>query len=204
VRRERGLATLLAIAGEAAAGKGRVLLVEGPAGIGKSRLLEELRAHAQDSGTLALTARGGELEREFPFGVVRQLLEGTVGGPRAQVALMLGGAQRRGEQDGLVLQPAREVAQEAQRRGVAPVPGPAARRRRARELPRPCGPPAGRRSGPGLHRGMPARHGGNPLLLGQLLAALGAERGLPDAEYVGVVRQIGPRAVSRGVLLRLA
>ena len=46
--------------------------------------------------------------------------------------------------------------------------------------------------------------GGNPLLLGQLLTALEADGVRPDAGSAGAVHDIGPRAVSRGVLLRLA
>ncbi len=46
--------------------------------------------------------------------------------------------------------------------------------------------------------------GGNPLLVGQLLAALADERVTPDAAHAAEVRAIGPRAVSRTVLLRLA
>ncbi len=45
---------------------------------------------------------------------------------------------------------------------------------------------------------------GNPLLLRQLLTALAGEHIAPDAEHAASVRAIGPRAVSRTVLLRLA
>ena len=51
-------------------------MVEGPPGIGKSSLLAAARALARD--LRVLSARGGELEREFPFGIVRQLLEPVV------------------------------------------------------------------------------------------------------------------------------
>ncbi|MDX6644243.1 MAG: hypothetical protein QOD76_2205 [Solirubrobacteraceae bacterium] len=60
---------------KARSGEGTLLAVEGPAGIGKTRLLAAARASASESGMEVLTARGSELEREFPFGVVRQLLE---------------------------------------------------------------------------------------------------------------------------------
>ena len=66
---------------DARAGEGRLAVVEGPAGIGKTRLLDEARAAADGLGLEVLHARGGELERDFGFGVVRQLLE-----PRAAVA----------------------------------------------------------------------------------------------------------------------
>jgi DNA-binding CsgD family transcriptional regulator len=56
-------------------GKGSTLVVEGPAGIGKTVLLGAARDSAQSEGFLVLRARGAELEREFAFGVVRQLVE---------------------------------------------------------------------------------------------------------------------------------
>src|SRR6185295_4665728 len=46
--------------------------------------------------------------------------------------------------------------------------------------------------------------GGNPLLLRQLLTALEADHVRPDAGHAGVVLEIGPRAVSRTVIMRLA
>ncbi|MFF3404520.1 AAA family ATPase [Streptomyces sp. NPDC002659] len=56
-------------------GGGGLLLVEGPAGIGKSRLLAQVRAAALEAGASVVWARGTQLEREFAFGVVRQLFE---------------------------------------------------------------------------------------------------------------------------------
>ena len=66
----RRIATAL---GTVVAGRGGVLIVEGPAGIGKTRLLRELRAQAVTAGFQAFDARAGLLEREFGFGLVRQL-----------------------------------------------------------------------------------------------------------------------------------
>lgn len=57
----------------ASVGDGDVVLVEGPAGIGKSTLLEFAAQLASAQGLVVLKARGGELEQEFSFGVVRQL-----------------------------------------------------------------------------------------------------------------------------------
>jgi DNA-binding CsgD family transcriptional regulator len=54
---------------------GRALVIEGAAGVGKSRLLEEARVLASDVGLRVLNARATELEAGFPFGVVRQLFE---------------------------------------------------------------------------------------------------------------------------------
>jgi DNA-binding CsgD family transcriptional regulator len=53
--------------------RGEVALIEGPAGIGKTVLLDVLASRASVAGTRILRARGGELERDDPFGVVAQL-----------------------------------------------------------------------------------------------------------------------------------
>ena len=59
-------------------GDGGVLVIQGVAGIGKSALLQVLCQHATDQGVQTLSARASELEREFGFGVVRQLLEARI------------------------------------------------------------------------------------------------------------------------------
>ena len=51
------------------------MLVEGAPGIGKSRLLGAACETADSLGLHVLRARGGELERDFSYGVVRQLFE---------------------------------------------------------------------------------------------------------------------------------
>jgi len=56
-------------------GRGRLLAIEGPPGIGKTSLIRETRLLGQHAGMEVLAARGSELERTFSFGVVRQLLE---------------------------------------------------------------------------------------------------------------------------------
>lgn len=61
------------------AGAGSVVLLAGEAGIGKSALLAHARRVAGETGMRVLHARGGELEREFAYGVVRQLFEHPVG-----------------------------------------------------------------------------------------------------------------------------
>jgi DNA-binding CsgD family transcriptional regulator len=63
-----------AIAG-AEGGVGALVVIEGPPGIGKSALLGAARVEAEGRGVRSLYARGGELERGFPYGVARQLLE---------------------------------------------------------------------------------------------------------------------------------
>lgn len=80
-----------------AAGEGRLLTFEGPAGAGKTRLLDRTRRTASDRGMQVLAARGGELERDFAYGVVRQLLERTVATADRQVrARLLAGPARHG------------------------------------------------------------------------------------------------------------
>lgn len=81
LEREREVGTLAARIAAAAAGEGCLVAVEGPAGIGKSRLLAEGRRLAGEAGMRVLTARGGELEREFPFGIARQLFEPVIADP---------------------------------------------------------------------------------------------------------------------------
>jgi DNA-binding CsgD family transcriptional regulator len=59
-------------------GEGSTILVEGPAGTGKSTLVAAAGDRARDAGLRVLRARGSELEREFGFGVMRQLFEGVL------------------------------------------------------------------------------------------------------------------------------
>jgi DNA-binding CsgD family transcriptional regulator len=74
--REAELATLSAAVADACAGRGTFVLVEGPAGIGKTTLLRAACAGRPDEpGFRTLTARGLALERDFPYGIVRQLIE---------------------------------------------------------------------------------------------------------------------------------
>jgi DNA-binding SARP family transcriptional activator len=54
------------------------VLIEGPAGIGKTRLLDELARLSGDAGARVLVAHGSPLEQSFGYGVVRQLLESAV------------------------------------------------------------------------------------------------------------------------------
>ncbi|HZB77041.1 MAG TPA: AAA family ATPase, partial [Solirubrobacteraceae bacterium] len=80
LERDAELAALDAAVAAAAAGSGRLVVIGGPAGIGKSGLLADLRVRAEGS-LLVLAARASELEREFGFGVVRQLFEGIAADP---------------------------------------------------------------------------------------------------------------------------
>jgi DNA-binding CsgD family transcriptional regulator len=74
------------------AGAGRLVVIEGEAGIGKSRLLATLRGLGGRGGCTVLFARGSELEQDITFGVIRQLFEAELAGADA--------AQRRRWLDG--------------------------------------------------------------------------------------------------------
>jgi DNA-binding CsgD family transcriptional regulator len=274
LERDRELESLRAALAEAAGGEGRLALVEGPAGIGKSRLLAELRSAAAEEDVRVLAARGSELEREFPFGVVRQLFEPALHDEDARERWLDGaaaparaifeagelGAESAGSDatfaalhglywltanvaaDGPVLlsvddlhwcdrpslrflaylvrrledmpalvgatlrstdpgtDPAliAEISHEPAVRSVAPGPLSASAvtemvRARLRE---------------DAHERFCAAcarvTGGNPLLLRQLLTSLEADGVEPVSGNVDVVADIGPRAVSRTVQLRLA
>jgi DNA-binding CsgD family transcriptional regulator len=90
--RELELEQLEQLLGRAREGSGGAVVFEGPAGIGKSSLLVAARTVAEPEFRV-LSARGSELERELPFGVVRQLLEPVVVGSSAdERELLLAGA----------------------------------------------------------------------------------------------------------------
>ena len=75
LERSEGLARIESALADARAGRGRFVVIEGPAGIGKTALLAAARTAAADGGMRVLRSRGTELERDFAFGVVRQLFE---------------------------------------------------------------------------------------------------------------------------------
>ncbi|HYG95826.1 MAG TPA: AAA family ATPase [Solirubrobacterales bacterium] len=78
----------------ACAGEGSLLVVEGPAGIGKTALLGAAAEQATERGMTVLRARGGVLEQQLEYGVVRQLVEKPVlrASPERQAELLAGPA----------------------------------------------------------------------------------------------------------------
>ena len=83
LEREAELAALRAAVESARNGDGQLVVIEGAAGIGKTRLLSETRSLA--SQFEVLSSRGGELESDFAFGIVRQLFEGPLVSAGAEV-----------------------------------------------------------------------------------------------------------------------
>jgi energy-coupling factor transporter ATP-binding protein EcfA2 len=75
LERDKELAALAAAITDGAAGRGSFVLVEGPAGIGKTTLLRAASTLRGPARVQVLTARGLSLERDFPYGIARQLIE---------------------------------------------------------------------------------------------------------------------------------
>ncbi|MDQ3722233.1 MAG: AAA family ATPase [Actinomycetota bacterium] len=95
LERESELGQLAARVDAAVAGQGSVVALEGEAGIGKSALLACAVQRAAGAGMRVLSARGGELEQDFGYGVVRQLFDAPLlAMAPCERALVLSGAAR--------------------------------------------------------------------------------------------------------------
>jgi DNA-binding CsgD family transcriptional regulator len=263
---------LVGLVERASAGHPAVALVEGPAGIGKSRLLLATRERARAAGFRTLLARGSDLERGLPFGVVRQLFEpalidhehrerwlsgsavaasrvfdpAEVGNPSADAGFsVLYGlswltANAAADRPLLLaiddlhwcdraslrfiaylvrrLEDLRVLVAATVRAGEPHVDSrmlgeiaqdPAAVSVRPAELSEEAVSELVRlRLGAGAEtsfvRACHRSTGGNPLLLHEVLKTMQSDGVRPDALHADVIRDIGPRAVSRSVLLRLA
>ncbi|HVL85399.1 MAG TPA: AAA family ATPase [Pseudonocardia sp.] len=95
LERRNELAVIEAAVARVPDGRGGTLVIEGPAGVGKTRLLGVARTLAGDRDMLVLSARASPLEREFAFGVVRGLLEPALraADPADRARLLAGAAQ---------------------------------------------------------------------------------------------------------------
>lgn len=89
--RELGeLSTAIAAVGE---GRGHAIGIEAAAGLGKTRLLAEARARGSEADFRVFTGRATELEQDFPFALVRQMLgPEVVGLPDAERERVFEGA----------------------------------------------------------------------------------------------------------------
>jgi DNA-binding CsgD family transcriptional regulator len=94
LERSAELAALDEAIAAASASEGRLVLLEGAGGIGKTLLLGMGMSRAQAQGLAVLRARGGELERQFPFGVALQLFEPYLSSasPRERSRVLAGAA----------------------------------------------------------------------------------------------------------------
>ncbi|MGH3196109.1 MAG: AAA family ATPase [Streptosporangiaceae bacterium] len=78
------LAVIAAAIESACSGSGSALLMEGVAGIGKTRLLTHACEQAARAGMTVLAARAAEFEDGYAWGVVRQLFEAEMRAGRGQ------------------------------------------------------------------------------------------------------------------------
>jgi DNA-binding CsgD family transcriptional regulator len=272
LERDHELEVLDRVVEDALAGDAVVALLEGPAGIGKSSLLAQARAKAAAAGFQVLSARGSDLERESPYGVVRQLFESPLLDPVCRARWLTGSAEpaarvfapaeddantspgsfgvlhglfwlaANAAADGplclsiddlqwcdpaslrflaylerrleglkvLVVTAARVDDSDAESRLILDIAhDPAAvaiglsalsEDGSAQVVRDRLGPDAEPPFCAACHRAT----GGNPLLLRELLKTMQAENIQPDAAHADAIAEVGPRAVSRTVLLRLS
>ena len=78
LERDEELAVIDRWLSDAGEGRGRIALVLGGAGLGKSALLDQAAGRAATGGLAVLRARGSELERGLPFGLATQLFASTL------------------------------------------------------------------------------------------------------------------------------
>jgi len=102
--RERELAVLSRAIDHAATGRLHVVTIEGPAGIGKSRLAAEALTRASAAGFETLSAAAGPLERDLSYAPVVQALRPLLDGSPARRRLLTDGLSDLGRLfDGLEL-----------------------------------------------------------------------------------------------------
>ncbi|HUC07782.1 MAG TPA: AAA family ATPase, partial [Solirubrobacterales bacterium] len=92
LERDAELATVESLVLAANEGTGQLLMVEGQAGAGKSTVLAATADLGVEQSMRVLRARGGEYERDFPYGVVRQLFEVLLSDEPRRAKLLTGSA----------------------------------------------------------------------------------------------------------------
>jgi DNA-binding CsgD family transcriptional regulator len=105
LEREQDLRRIMTALASARSGTGGVVALEGSAGIGKTRLLRRAIELAGERDVATISARGGQMETAFAFGVARQLFEPVLAaaeererkalldGAAAAAAWLVGGGQ---------------------------------------------------------------------------------------------------------------
>ncbi len=99
VGRALELADLSALIEDAARGQGRVVFIEGEAGVGKTRLVNAVLAQAREHGFETFLGVAGELEQRRPFGLIAECLgirTGAREARRAEIARLLLGPASEG------------------------------------------------------------------------------------------------------------
>src|SRR3954453_4484400 len=94
LEREHELEAIRRTLAGSAQGAGGLVVIDGPAGVGQTALLDPPLAIAQEENLLVLRARGAELERAFGFGIVRQLFDDVLRGGAFDPATLFTGAAR--------------------------------------------------------------------------------------------------------------
>jgi len=94
LERERELGLLERCLADAERARGRLVVVDGPAGIGKTSLLRATTELARGRGFTVFAARGAPLEQNFSYGAVRQVFEplSLPTGGRAEDDILTGAA----------------------------------------------------------------------------------------------------------------
>lgn len=92
LEREPEIAAIERLLDSSRSAAGGLLIAEGPAGAGKTSLLDVCGELAAEREMRGLLARGGEYERDFPYGVVRQLFEPLLVDEAARDRLLSGSA----------------------------------------------------------------------------------------------------------------
>jgi DNA-binding CsgD family transcriptional regulator/tetratricopeptide (TPR) repeat protein len=92
LERDEELEAIERLLAAAEGGSGGVIVIEGEAGAGKTSLLGAAAEMAAQREMLVLRARGGEYERDFPYGVVRQLFEPVLRDRDRRAGLLSGSA----------------------------------------------------------------------------------------------------------------
>jgi len=92
LEREEELATIERVLRGVVDEAGGLLAIEGEAGAGKTALLDAAASLGEAQGLRALRARGGEFERDFAYGVVRQLFEPLIADRSQRQELLAGDA----------------------------------------------------------------------------------------------------------------
>lgn len=92
LERDAELATIARVLRSAGRGNGCLVTIEGEAGAGKTALLQAAAEQGEELAMTVLRARGGEYERDFPYGVVRQLFEPQLASAEQRERLLEGNA----------------------------------------------------------------------------------------------------------------